>query len=72
MYTKKTNTKIENAKKKIFAVPLICTFLLRRQQNVYLCDFAKTCPLIFRLNTGFARVQVSVAEKKKTGRLASY
>ena len=33
------------------------------QTNLYLCDFAKRCPLSFRLNTGIARVQASVAEK---------
>ena len=32
---------------------------------IYLCDFAKRCPLSFGLNTGLARVQASVAEKKK-------
>ena len=30
-----------------------------------LCDFAKRCPLSFRLNTSEARVQASVAGKKK-------
>ena len=34
------------------------------QTNLYLCDFAKRCPLSFRLNTGIARVQASVAGKK--------
>ena len=29
-----------------------------------LCDFAKRCPLSFRLNTSEARVQASVAGKK--------
>ena len=61
---KETNTKIENVKIN-FAVPLIFTFLLRRQQNVYLCDFAQGCPLSFRLNTGIARVQASVAGKNQ-------
>ena len=31
---------------------------------IYLCDFAKRCPLSFRLNTGITRVQASVPEKK--------
>ena len=35
--------------------------------NLYLCDFAKRCPLSFRLNTGIARVQASVAGKKTQG-----
>ena len=35
--------------------------------NLYLCDFAKRCPLSFRLNTGIARVQASVAGKKIRG-----
>ena len=34
-----------------------------------MCDFAKRCPLSFRLNTVIARVQASVAGKK-TRRLA--
>ena len=38
--------------------------------NLYLCGFAKRCPLSFRLNTGIARVQASVAEKKKPRELA--
>ena len=33
---------------------------------IYLCDFAKRCPLSFRLNTDITRVQASVAAKKKT------
>ena len=33
----------------------------------YLCDFAKRCPLSFRLNTGDARVQASVDGKKPEG-----
>ena len=33
--------------------------------NLYLCDFAKRCPLSFRLNTGIARVQASVAGKNQ-------
>ena len=36
-------------------------------RNKCLCDFAKRCPLSFRLNTGIARVQGSVAGKKKQG-----
>ena len=35
--------------------------------NLYLRDFAKRCPLSFRLNTGIARVQASVAGKKTQG-----
>ena len=35
--------------------------------NLYLCDFARRCPLSFRLNTGIARVQASVAGKKTQG-----
>ena len=35
--------------------------------NTYLCDFAKRCPLSFRLNIGIAHVQASVAEKKPGG-----
>ena len=31
---------------------------------IYLCNFAKRCPPSFRLNTGIARVQASVAGKK--------
>ena len=31
--------------------------------NILLCDFAKRRPLSFRLNTGIARVQASVAGK---------
>ena len=34
---------------------------------IYLCDFAKRCLLSFRLNTGIARVQASVAGKKTGG-----
>ena len=30
-----------------------------------LCDFAKRCPLCFRLNMGIARVQASVAGKNQ-------
>ena len=30
---------------------------------IYLCDFAKSCLLSFRLNTGIARVQASVVGK---------
>ena len=32
---------------------------------IYLGDFAKRCPLSFRLNTGIAHVQASVAGKKQ-------
>ena len=38
--------------------------------NIYLCDFDKRCPLGFRLNTGIARVQASVAGKKRGGLLS--
>ena len=41
--------------------------LKANQTNLYLCDFAKRCPLRFRLNTGIARVQASVAGKKNHG-----
>ena len=34
---------------------------------VCMCDFAKRCPLGFRLNTGIARVQANVAGKKPGG-----
>ena len=34
---------------------------------IYLCDFAKSCLLSFRLNTGIARVQASVVGKKPGG-----
>lgn len=37
---------------------------------IYPCDFAKSCLLSFRLNTGIARVQASVV-RKKPGGLAS-
>ena len=37
---------------------------------IHLCDFAKRCLLRFRLNTGIASVQASVA-RKKSGGLAS-
>ena len=40
---------------------------LNRGFTVYLCDFAKRCPISFRLNTGIARVQAGVAGKKTTG-----
>ena len=33
--------------------------------DIYLCVFAKRCLLSFRLNTGIARVQASVAGKKQ-------
>ena len=35
--------------------------------KVYLCDFAKRCPLSFRLNTVIARVQASKGGKKTRG-----
>ena len=37
--------------------------------HIYLCDFAKRCPLSFRLNTGIVRVQLraSVAGTKTRG-----
>ena len=34
---------------------------------IYLCDFAKSCLLSFRLNTGIARVQASVVRKEPGG-----
>ena len=34
---------------------------------ICLCDFAKRCQLSFRLNTGIARVQASLAGKKTRG-----
>ena len=38
---------------------------------IYLCDFAKRCPLSFRLNvTGIARVQARVQGREKTSGLA--
>ena len=38
-------------------------------EYVYLCGFAKRCPISFRLNTG---VQASVAGKKPGGLLSCY
>ena len=35
--------------------------------HLYLCDFAKRCPLSFRLNMGIACVQARVAGKKAAG-----
>ena len=42
-------------------------YFFRGNDNEYLCDFAKRCPLSFCLNTGIARVQASVAGKKPGG-----
>ena len=39
-------------------------------EGQYLCDFAKRCPLSFRLNTGI--VQASVAGKKPGGLPSCY
>ena len=47
----------------VFSLTLFIIFYIL----VYLCDFAKRCPLSFRLNTGDARVQASVAGKKPGG-----
>ena len=54
----------------VFSLTLFIIFYILK----YLCDFAKRCPLSFLLNTGIARVQASVAGKKKQGawRLAKY
>ena len=38
---------------------------------IYLCDFAKRCPLSFRLNMDITRVQASVAAKKKNKKKGS-
>ena len=35
--------------------------------HIYQCDFAKRCPLSFRLNTGIVRVQASAAGTKPRG-----
>ena len=45
----------------VFSLTLFITFYIL----VYLCDFAKRCPLSFRSNTDIARVQASVAVKKQ-------
>ena len=47
----------------VFSLTLFIIFYIL----VYLCDFAKRCPLSFRLNTGDARVQASVVRKKTRG-----
>ena len=35
--------------------------------HLYLCDFAKRCPLSFRLNMGIACVEARVAGKRAAG-----
>ena len=45
----------------VFSLTLFIIFYVL----IDLCDFAKRCPLSFRLNTGIARVQASVAEKNQ-------
>ena len=45
----------------VFSLTLFIIFYVL----IGLCDFAKKCPLSFRLNTGIGRVQASVAGKKQ-------
>ena len=53
----------------VFSLTLFIIFYV----HIDLCDFAKRCPLSFRLNTGIGRVQASVAGKKQGAwRLARY
>ena len=52
------------------AAPLARRCPLNRGFTVYLCDFAKRCPISFRLNTGIARFQAGVAGKKPRGLLS--
>ena len=53
----------------VFSLTLFIIFYVL----IDLCDFAKRCPLSFRLNTGIGRVQASVAGKKQGAwRLARY
>ena len=46
----------------VFSLTLFIIFYV----HIDLCDFAKRCPLSFRLNTGIGRVQASVAGKKNS------
>ena len=52
----------------VFSLTLFIIFYVL----IDLCDFAKRCPLSFRLNTGIARVQASVAAKKPGGLPSCY
>ena len=53
----------------VFSLTLFIIFYVL----IDLCDFAKRCPLSFRLNTSIGRVQASVAGKKQGAwRLARY
>ena len=60
------STKIESefTNRRISSPPIAMIRLGSSGIYIYVCDFAKRCPLSFRLNTGIARVQASVAGKK--------